>query len=341
MTSKANVTTPGGFFVGLGGIVCFSVVALAVYFWVKSPSATTELRSQQVALGLRAPDDAKPEDAEKKKQETEQFLQEAGNRYNAGVSPDLDKLEELRGVIRYRESKKSIEEGTKSLHGAAAWKDKAKGEVTMPIELAMSVVANGLKSRPPKASVVKVDIMPAPDPNAPPMMPNAMGGGARTIFFADPNAPAPVPPSAAPVPSDAPANPAAAAPGAPAGTPPTAPPPVAVPKTPPAPAPTVPAPPTSPATPPAPPSPTNPAPQSPAPPTPPAASPTNPPAPGPTTPPPAPTNLPPTPTPGNPPVPAPAANPGTSVTATSPVSAAAPVPAPARPTLLNWPESKK
>lgn len=267
MTSKVNVTTPGGFFVGLGGIVCFSVVAAGVYFWVKSPSAETELRPQQIALGLRAADDAKPEDAEKKKTETSGLLREAGYRYNGGVSPDIDNLEELRGVIRYRESQKAIAEAGKALTGGAAWKDKAKGEVTMPINLAMTVVANGLKDRKPKASAVKVDISPALDPNAPPMMPNAMGGGAKTVFFADPNAvPAPAP---------------AATPATPAPAPATVPP---------------------------------------APAAPPAAAPAA--------------------TPANPPV-APAPATGASSAAASSAAVAANAPAPARPTLLNWPESKK
>jgi translation initiation factor IF-2 len=91
----------------------------------------------------------------------------------------------------------------------------------MPIELAMKAVANNLKERKPKASAVKVDALPVLDPNAAPMMPNAMGGGAKTVIFADPNAPA-APAPAAPVPATpdpAPATPAAPAPAAPAATP--------------------------------------------------------------------------------------------------------------------------
>ena len=267
MSSKANVTTPGGFFVGLGGIVCFCLVAAVVYYWVKTPAATSELKPQQIALGLRAADDAKGDDLKKKEAESKALLQAAAARYNGGVAPDLDKLEDLRGVVRYREAQKTIAEGGKALTCATAWKDKAKGEVTMPIDLAIQVVANGLKDRKPKASAVKVDLSPALDPNAPPVMPNAMGGGAKTVFFADPNA--------VPVPAAAPA--------------PTAPPAAA-------PAPPVPAPVTRPAAAPAP-------------------------------------------IPATPPTP-PAPPSGASVT-TPPVSVAASVPAPARPALLNWPESKK
>ena len=75
MSSSPNVTTPGGFFVGLGGIVCFSVVAAVVWFWVKSPATSGEFRAQQVALGLRAAPDAKDDDVKKKEAESSALLQ--------------------------------------------------------------------------------------------------------------------------------------------------------------------------------------------------------------------------------------------------------------------------
>ncbi len=283
MSPRPNVTTPGGFFVGLGGIVCFCVVAAVLYFWVKSPATNAELRPQQVALGLRAAPDAAAPETEKTNARTAELVNAAKQRYNGGVSPDLDNLDDLRGVIRYRESEKSKADGDKALTGAPAWKDKAKGEVTMPIALAMNFVANGLKDRKPKASAVKVDISPALDPNAPPMMPNAMGGGAKTVFFADPNAPASapaVPPAAVPAPAGAPSTPPAV-PTAPAAAPAPTSPPATVPL--------------------------------------PAATPPAPAAPVPVSPPAS----------------------GASSSATPPVTVAANVPAPARPTLLNWPESKK
>jgi len=273
MSSKANVTTPGGFFVGLGGIVSFCVVAAAVWWWVKSPSANAELRPQQIALGLRAPDDAKGDDAKKKAADTDALLKAAAKKYNGGTQPNLDKLDDLRGVIRFRESDKLKTEAEKALIGAVAWKDKAKGDVTMPIDLAMKVVANNLKDRKPKASAVKVDAMPVLDPNAAPMMPNAMGGGAKTVIFADPNPPA-APAPAAPVPATP--VPAPAAPAAPA----------------PAPEPTAPAP-TAPAA-----------------------------------------------TPAAPANPAPAPAPG-GASAAAPAPTIASIPVPARPALLNWPESTK
>jgi hypothetical protein len=232
MPKSPNVTTPGGFFIGLGGIVSFCIVAVAVYKWVKSPPVTGELRDQQVALGLRVGPDVTGADAEKKKAEVAALLDAAGRRYNGGKKPDLDKLDDLRGVVRYREAEKSKAESEKALTSPVAWKDKAKGEVTMPIELAMKIVAAGLKDRKPKASEVKLDFMPPIDPKAAPAMPNAMGGGAKTVIFADPNAPAapapapaPQPAAPAPVPA-APEEPAKPAP-APAPAAPGAPPPAA------------------------------------------------------------------------------------------------------------------
>jgi hypothetical protein len=230
---------------------------------------TGELRAQQVAVGLRSGPDVKGADAEKKNAEVASLLDAAARRYNADRQPDLDRLDDLRGVVRYREAEKSKAENDKALASAVAWKDKAKGEVTMPIELAMKVVASGLKDRKPKASAVKLDFMPPIDPKAAPVMPNTMGGGAKTVIFADPNAPtAPVPAPAVPVP--------------PPPTPPASPQPAT-------PAPAVPV---KPAT--------------------------------------------------SPPAPAPAAPaPGASAAQPSTSRTAATVPAPNRPPLLNWPESKK
>jgi hypothetical protein len=316
MSSKPNVTTPGGFFVGLGGVVCFCIVAAAVFWWVKVPSVSEEFHAQQVALGLRPGPAATGPDIEKTNAETAKLVHAAKERYNGGIKPDLDNLEDLRGVVRYRESEKAKAEAAKALTSVPAWKDKAKGEVTMPIDLAMKVVASGLKERKPKASAVKVDIAPAPDPNAPPMMPNAMGGGARTVFFADPNAPAAAP---APAPAPAPGAAPAATPAAPAASPAT--PPAPAPATPVAPPAAAPA--ASPATPTAP-------------------KPAVPPAPAPAVP--APAATPPTPaTPASPaPAPAPAPAKGASSgAAASPGTVLVTAPAPARPTLLNWPETKK
>ena len=98
---RHNVSTPGGFFVGLGGIVAFCVVSSLVYLAVKYPGQNKTLRPQQAALGLVAAPDALPPDAKKKKEETDALLKAAGDRYNAGKEPDIDRLADLRGVIRY------------------------------------------------------------------------------------------------------------------------------------------------------------------------------------------------------------------------------------------------
>ena len=97
MPTSPNVTTPGGFFIGLGGIVSFCIVSVAIYIWVKSPPVTGELRAQQIALGLDLKDEAKAKDVKK-------LLSNAKMRYNGGVDLDLDNLDDLRGVVRYREA---------------------------------------------------------------------------------------------------------------------------------------------------------------------------------------------------------------------------------------------
>ena len=251
MPASPNVTTPGGFFIGIGGIVSFCIVGAIVFWWVKAPATSDEFRAQQIALGLRPGPDVVGAAAEKKNGETAALVKAAGYRYNAGVEPDLDNLDDLRGVVRYRESEKSKDDAAKALTAAPAWKDKAKGEVTMPIDLAMKVVASRMKDRKQAPSAIKVDVVPALDPSAPPMMPNLGGGGARTVIFADPNAPVPVPapaPAPAATPGPVPGSTApvkAPAAGGDAGaprpapappTPPSAPPPTTPPAVPPKPA---------------------------------------------------------------------------------------------------------
>ena len=215
MATNPNVTTPGGFFIGIGGIVTFCVVGAVIFWWVKAPAKSDEFRAQQVALGLRPGPTVTGPEVEKTNVQTASLVKAAKLRYNGGTAPDLDKLDDLRGVVRYRESEKSKAEAEKALTSAPAWKDKAKGEVTMPIHLAMKVVASGLKDRKPKASAIKVDVLPPADASAPPIMPNFSGGGAKTVIFADPNAkPAPAP-AAAPAPATVPAPTTPPAPAAP------------------------------------------------------------------------------------------------------------------------------
>lgn len=207
MSTKASVTTPGGFFIGLGGIVSFCIVAALISYWVKTRGSSDELRPQQIAVGLLPAADAKGDDIKKKNEETKALLAAAEKAYN-GKKPDIGNLDDLRGVVRYREAQKIAADSAKALVAPLAWKDQAKGEVTMPVELAMKVVASGLKDRKPKASAVKLDLMPPADPKAPPTLPNVMGGGTKTMIFSAPS-PAPEPaPSAQP--AAAPANPSPA-----------------------------------------------------------------------------------------------------------------------------------
>lgn len=212
---RHNVTTPGGFFVGLGGIVAFCIVSGAVYLWVKSPSENSELRPQQIALGLAAAPDAKP-DASKEK-EVAKLIEAAGRKYNpGGEKPDINNLAELRGVIRYREATRIAGEHAAALNAAS----NVPGKTVL--EAAMDEVAKEIIAKSPAAS--KVALMEVlPDPSQPPSLPNVTGNGANTVQFTDPAKPAPAPAPATPAPPAPAAAPAAAKPAAPDAPPPPAP----------------------------------------------------------------------------------------------------------------------
>ncbi len=274
---RHNVTTPGGFFVGLGGIVAFCAVAVGVYWWVKEPAATNELEPQKTALGFVVKDPDKEKD---KKQVIDNLLADASNKYNGGKALNLNNIDDLRGVVRYREAQKSRDES------AAILSAKSTVEGKTVLQAAIAEVVQEIAAKKPVASAAKVDLNPPPE-KGPPVMPNLQGGGAYTVTF-------PIPKAA--VPAAAPEVPLAPAP-APAPTP----------------APAAPAP-------------TQPVPPSPAPvPTPPA------------TPPPTPAPAP-EPTPAPAPAAPPAEKPQASISAPAPALAA--VPAPNRPPLLNWSDSK-
>src|SRR5688572_8014775 len=112
---RHNVSTPGGFFVGLGGIIAFCVVSSLVYLWVKNPAPSEELRQHQAALGLAAAPDASRDEVKKKRAETDVLLEAAAVKYNGGKKPDIDRLAELRGVVRYREAQKAADASEKAL----------------------------------------------------------------------------------------------------------------------------------------------------------------------------------------------------------------------------------
>ena len=189
---RHNVTTPGGFFVGLGGIAAFCAVAAAVYCWVDKPTASNELEPQKTALGLLA----KSNEADKQKG-INSLLASAAKDYNGGKTPNLDNLDDLRGVVRYREADKSHKEA----HALLAAKSTVEGKTVL--EAAMSAVVTEIAAKKPAASAVKVDLI-TPAADAPVSMPNLQGGGAKTITFPTPVISAP-PAPAAPAPSNVPA----------------------------------------------------------------------------------------------------------------------------------------
>jgi hypothetical protein len=178
---RHNVTTPGGFFVGLGGIAAFCAVSAGVYFWVSKPAASTELEPQKTALGLVS--------KEKDKQaEINALLASASNDYNGGKEINLNNIDDLRGVVRHREAAKSAKD-TELLTG------KSNVEGKNVIEAAIAEVVKEIATKKPAASTVKIDLN-APAADAPLSMPNLQGRGTSTMTF---------PPIAAPVAPAAPA----------------------------------------------------------------------------------------------------------------------------------------
>ena len=168
---RHNVTTPGGFFVGLGGIAAFCAVAAGVYCIVGGPTASTELEPHKVALGLVA----KSSEKEKQK-EIDTLLGKAANEYNGGKTPNLNNLDDLRGVVRFREAHKS------NVDSMALLTAKSTVEGKNVLQAAMDSVATEMAAKKPVASAVKVDLL-APAADAPVSMPNFQGGGAKTITF--------------------------------------------------------------------------------------------------------------------------------------------------------------
>jgi hypothetical protein len=194
---RHNVSTPGGFFVGLGGIVAFCVVSSLVYLWVKAPARHDDLRAQQTALGLAAAPEAPREEKKKKEDETDVLLRAAADRYNGGKRPNIDQLQELRGVVRYREARKAAEAADKALNAPSSVTGKTV------LAAAMDEVIQELAIKKPVASKIALAEMGPADPSAPPMLPNFSGGGVRTLNFVDPNKPS-APPAPATPPQPAP-----------------------------------------------------------------------------------------------------------------------------------------
>lgn len=199
---RHSVTTPGGFFIGLGGIAVSLAVAGFVYCWVKSPATSDDLHPQQLALGLVPAPDASREVREKKNGEVGELLTAAGQKYNNGKKPNIDKLDDLRGVVRYREAQKSAADAQAVLAAPSNAKG-ADGKTQPVIAAAMDAVAKDIVVKKPAPSTVKVDIAPPVERIMPPPLPNLQSGGVNNVIFADPNAK----PAEAPKPAE-PAKPA-------------------------------------------------------------------------------------------------------------------------------------
>lgn len=179
-----SVTTPGGFFIGLGGIALSLVVVGAVYSLVKSPELGDELKPQQISLGLAPAADATGDPVAAKNEEVSKLLTAAGAKYNGGAKPNINKLDDLRGVVRYREAQKSIADAEKVL--SAPSNVTANGKPLTVLAAAMQDVEKSIAAKKPAPSSVKVDIAPPAEPTMPPPMPNVQSGGANTVIFSAP-----------------------------------------------------------------------------------------------------------------------------------------------------------
>ena len=141
-------------------------------------------------------------------------------------APKTDLVDAERGAARLNKRVELEKEWDGKLH-TVAWINKEKGEVQVPIDEAMKVVALELKGKKVAKSEVKIPApLPPPviDPKSTEPAPLPMTSspqGADLIHFSNPSAPAPAPepptpapsatPPAAPAPPTPPAPPVAAA----------------------------------------------------------------------------------------------------------------------------------
>ncbi len=143
-------------------------------------------------------------------------------------APKVDLVDEERGAARLKK-REELEKDWASKLQTVAWVNKEKGEVQMPIDTAIKVVAADLKVKKVAKTEVKVPaILPPPpvDPKStepPPPLATSAPQGADLIRFSDPVAPvaAPAAPAATPA--------APVVPIPPIETPPAAVPPPAIP----------------------------------------------------------------------------------------------------------------
>ena len=118
-------------------------------------------------------------------------------------APKVDAVEAERGAARYQKRLDLEKEWAGKLQ-TVAWINKEKGEVQVPIEDAIRVVAGELKEKKVAQTQVKIPPLPPPpvvDPKStepPPLPLPSAPQGADLIHFTVPNAPATAQPPAGP-----------------------------------------------------------------------------------------------------------------------------------------------
>lgn len=181
---RHSVTTPGGFFIGIGGIAASLVLIYLIFWAVRKPSSNDELLPQQIALKL-APDPKETSQQVKTDviRQTETLLKEAASKYNGGQKPDISELEQLRGVVRFQKAREVREASAQTLNAESSVKGPNQKPLSV-LEAAKQAVAADLLAKKPAASTVKVDLAaPAQVVMSAAQMPNLQGGGAHTVTF--------------------------------------------------------------------------------------------------------------------------------------------------------------
>lgn len=178
MPARHNVTTPGGAFIGLGGIFAFCLVAIGMSCWIGNLGPTDDLYEARLAVGLAVPKDTPAKELKAKEKEMDAIYQGLGYK-DRNVKLTLN---ELRGIVRKRKAQEVAAASHKLLTEGSV-KDAAKGEAILPIDVAIKLTAAELNQKESKPSAVKVDIMPPAEPNGEPVLPNLAGNGVKTVNF--------------------------------------------------------------------------------------------------------------------------------------------------------------
>jgi len=208
MPARHNVTTPGGAFIGLGGIFVFCLIAVGMSCWIGNLGPTDDLYEARLAVGLAVPKDTPQKELKAKENAMDAIYQGLGYKdRNVRLT-----LNELRGVVRKRKAQE-VSAASHKLQAEGSVKDAAKDEAILPIDVAIKLTAEellkkgqgeGFSPQGSKASAVKIDILPPAEPNGDVVLPNLSGNGVKTVNFSlVPKAA----PQAAPAPEATPATP--------------------------------------------------------------------------------------------------------------------------------------